>query len=209
MTFKDRADYIRKTFAPETDQQRRARPDTKGDISIYPEEGKFLQTLIRLGNIKKIIEIGTFTGYSALWMAEALPDDGLICTIEKDADRANVARKNLAGQSKVRLMEGDALHILNTLKDHDPFDMAFIDADKLNYCHYLDWAEKHIRKGGLIVGDNTFLFDATWKDGPVDRVRKTARTAIRTFNIRLADPVKYTGILLNTPEGMTVAVKNF
>ena len=104
---------------------------------------------------------------------------------------------------------GDALDVLPQLSKEGPFDMVFIDADKLNYLRYLDWAEENVRKGGLIVGDNTFLFDAVWRDDPVDRVRQTARDAMRDFNRRLADPQKYCGILLPTQEGMTVALKLF
>lgn len=205
MTFRDRTDYIRQTFAPEADALRAARAE--GDISITPETGKLLQFLIRLGNVKKVVEIGTLSGYSALWIAAALPDDGEIITIEKDPARAATAKKHIGGHPKIRMVEGDALKILPTLPG--PFDMAFIDADKLNYEHYLDWTEANVRKGGLIVGDNTFLFDAVWKDGPIDRVRETARAAMRAFNARLSDPEKYTAIMLDTPEGLTVAVKNF
>jgi caffeoyl-CoA O-methyltransferase len=205
--FRDRADYIRQTFAPETPALQKARAE--GDISISPETGKLLQTLIRLGGVRKIVEIGTLAGYSALWMAGALPEDGVLVTLEKDSARAGVAKKNVAENKKIRLIEGDALETLPALEKDGPFDMIFIDADKLHYVRYLDWAEKNVRKGGLIVGDNTFLFDAVWKDGPVERVRDTARAAMREFNRRLADPEKYTGIMLDTPEGLTIAVKLF
>lgn len=205
--FRDRLDYIRQTFAPETAAQQAARAD--GDISISPETGRLLQVLIRLGGVRKIVEIGTLAGYSALWMADALPGDGTLITLEKDAVRAETARKNLAGHAKIRLVAGDAMETLRGLSKDGPFDMAFIDADKLNYLHYLDWAEQNVRKGGLIVGDNTFLFDAVWKDGSVERVRETARAAMRAFNRRLADPGKYTGIMLDTPEGLTIGVKLF
>jgi predicted O-methyltransferase YrrM len=207
--FKDRLDYIRKTFAPETAEQKCAHENAPADIAIYPEEGKLLQLLIHLGGIKKIIEIGTLSGYSALWMADALPDDGLLITVEKDASRAATAQKNIGVHPKIQLITGDARTALPHLEKDGPFDMAFIDADKLNYLHYLEWAEKNVRKGGLIVGDNTLLFDAAWKDAPVERVRETAREAIRAFNLRLADPLKYTSILLPTQEGLTIAVKKF
>ena len=108
---------------------------------------------------------------------------------------------------KIELRVGDALESLAELEG--PFDMIFIDADKLNYMNYLNWAEKNIRKGGLIVGDNTFLFGAVYAAEPVDRVRKTAFDAMTAFNARLGDDRYYTGILLPTPEGMTVAIKNF
>ena len=209
--FKDRLDYIRQTFAPETEQLKKTRAASLDAISIYPEEGKFLQLLIKLGQVKKIVEIGTLNGYSTQWMADALPDDGHIWTIEKDEKRAAVAATNLSALtlSSVTLLKGDALTLLPTIEPHAPFDMVFIDADKLNYLHYLDWAEKNVRKGGIIVGDNTFLLDAVWKDEAIERVRETARNAMRDFNRRLADPQKYHSIMLPTEEGMTVGVKLF
>ena len=202
-------DYIRKLFAGETLLQKSIREQTANNISIHPEEGKLLQLLIRLGHVKKIVEIGTFAGYSTLWMANALPPDGHLWTIEKDTERAARARKNLQDQENITLLEGDALSILPDLEKHGPFDMVFIDADKIHYTDYLDWTEIHVRKDGVIVGDNTFLFDAVWKEGDINRVRDTARQSMRAFNLRLADPKKYTSILLPTEEGLTIAVKNF
>ncbi|MCE9507949.1 MAG: O-methyltransferase [Alphaproteobacteria bacterium] len=212
MQYQDRLDYIRHLFAPETPQLKAVRESTtdKNDqISIHPEEGKLLQLLIKLAGVRTVVEIGTLSGYSALWMAEALPADGHVYTCEKDATRAARAATNLKHHPKITLMTGDALESLRSLESKSPFDMIFIDADKLHYLHYLDWAEKHIRKGGLIVGDNTLLFDAVWREALPDRVRQTALQAMRAFNQRLADPQKYTGILLPTAEGMTIALKNF
>jgi predicted O-methyltransferase YrrM len=209
--YQDKLDYIRQVFAPETEALKELRLQTthvNDQISIYPEEGKLLQVLIRLGKIKRIVEIGCLSGYSALWMAAALPPDGEIITIEKDAVRATRAKANLT-DPRIKLMTGDALQVLQSLSAQAPFDMVFIDADKLNYNNYLEWAEKNIRQGGLIVGDNSLLFDAVWMAETPLRVRQTALTAMREFNRRLADPDKYTGILLPTAEGMTIAVKNF
>jgi predicted O-methyltransferase YrrM len=209
--YQDKLDYIRQVFAPETAALRDLREQAShanDQISIYPEEGKLLQVLIRLGRIKRIVEIGCLSGYSALWMAAALLPDGEIITIEKDTVRAARARENLT-DPRIKLMTGDALQILQTLTAEAPFDMVFIDADKLNYNNYLEWAEKNIRQGGLIVGDNSLLFDAVWMAETPLRVRQTALAAMREFNRRLADPDKYTGILLPTAEGMTIAVKNF
>lgn len=209
--YKSRTDYIQKVFALESEKLkaiRAATTDPNDQISIHPQEGKLLQFLIRLSGAKKIIEVGTLAGYSTQWMLEALPPDGHIFTLEMDPVRAVLAQKNLSSP-QVTLVTGDARETLPALGAHAPFDMAFIDADKVGYLDYLDGVEKLVRKGGLIVGDNTFLFDSIWKDEPVDRVRNTALKAMRAFNERLADPQKYTGILLPTQEGMTVAVKNF
>lgn len=206
--FKDRMDYIRRLFAPEDATLRALREGVADNISIYPEEGRLLQLLMRLCDARKVVEIGTFNGYSTHWLAQALPEGGHIWTLEKDAARAGQARRHLQGLP-VTLIEGDAMHGLSHIEAAGPFDLVFVDADKLNYAHYLDWAEIHVRKGGLIVGDNTFLFDAVWRDDPVERVRETARQSMRDFNLRLSDARKYTSIMLPTAEGMTIALKNF
>lgn len=208
--FKDRMDYIRSLFAPETASLANAAASLQHDnnrISIYPEEGKLLQMLIKLAHVKKIVEIGTLGGYSALWMAAALPPDGHLVTIERDDARHALARQNLAGIANVTLLHGNAMDVLKTIGD--TVDMVFIDADKLNYLHYLDWAERHVRTGGLIIGDNSLLFDAVWHDEAVERVRPTARAAMRRFNERLADPSRYHSLMLPTAEGLTIGIKLF
>lgn len=210
--FKDRMDYIRSLFAPETAAQAAARASLTAahdQISLDPEEGRLLQVLLRLIDARKVVEIGTLGGCSALWMADALPDGGHIYTIEKDPARAALARSNLAGHGKITLAEGDAADILPRLEVHGPFDAVFIDADKISYTAYLDWTEKHLRRGGLVIGDNTFLFDAVWMDDLPPRVRETARANMRAFNARLADAEKYNGIMLPTAAGMTIAQKLF
>lgn len=210
--YPDRLSYIRDLFAPETAAQQAARESLTGTndkISIYAEEGKLLQLLIRLAGIKTIVEVGTLGGYAALWMAAALPEGGHLYTIEKDPARAALARQNIAATKNITLLEGDAQTMLAEIENKAPFDMIFIDADKLNYLHYLDWSERHIRKGGLIIGDNSLLFDAVWMEERPPRVRQTALQALRTFNKRLADPARYHSILLPTQEGMTVAQKLF
>ena len=210
--FDTRMDYIRALFGHENDAQKSARESLTGandGISIYPEEARMLQMLIRLSGIKTIVEIGTLGGYSALSMAAALPQDGKLWTLEKDAARAARARANTAQDTRITLIEGDARISLQSLAPQGPFDMIFIDADKLNYEQYLDWAEAHVRKGGLVVGDNTLLFDAVWMAERPPRVRDTALAAMRAFNRRLADPEKYCGILLPTAEGITIAQKLF
>jgi len=204
-----RLDYIRQLFAPETEAQRRVHETTTAEndqISIHPEEGKLLQVLMKLAGVRCAVEIGALSGYSALWIADALLPGGHLYTFEKDPVRASHARENLQ-RADVTLVEGEALKMLPTIENKGPFDMVFIDADKLNYAHYLDWAEKNVRAGGLIVGDNTLLFDAVWRNDLPDRVRQTAREAMRKFNARLADPAKYVSILIPTAEGMTIAVK--
>ena len=207
--------YIRELFAVEDDHLRDVVTRTENvtdSIQIHPEDGKLLQTLIRLGNIKHIVEIGTLAGYSALWMSRALPKDGHIHTIEKTPNRHALAQETLADVTNVTQHFGEALDILETLIPKAPFDMIFIDADKHNYLNYLDWAENNIRKGGMIVADNTLLSGAVCQDddSPLPaHIRPTTLQDMRQFNERLADPEKYCSTLLPTLDGMTIAVKLF
>lgn len=206
--FTSRHDYIRQLFAHETPLMQRVRAaaaaENEDNISLYPEEGQLISLLCRMIGAQKIVEIGTFYGYSALWLAST---GAQVWTLEKDAARAARALDFIAEQSNITLVAGDALASLNALAAQGPFDAVFIDADKLNYSRYLDWAETHVRRGGLIIGDNTFLFDAVWKDGEIERVRETARLAMRDFNRRLSDSTKYHSIMLATDQGLTIAQK--
>lgn len=206
--FTSRLDYIRQLFAHETPLMQQVRAaaaaENEDNISLHPEEGQLVALLCRLIGAKKIVEIGTFYGYSALWLAST---NAQVFTLEKDSPRAARARDFIGDQPNITLIEGDALSSLAQLAPQGPFDAVFIDADKLNYARYLDWAEQHVRQGGLIIGDNTFLFDAVWKDGDIARVRETARQAMRDFNRRLSDPATYHSIMLPTDQGLTIAQK--
>jgi len=205
-------DYIRKLYAPQ-DALLEAIDETlqKIDMAIHvgPEEGKMLQLFIGLYGVKTIVEIGTLAGYSAIWMARALAPDGHIYTINKDATHIKMAKKFLAMaevKDRITMLEGDAKEVLATLVG--PYDMIFIDADKINYNTYLDWAEVNVRTGGLIVADNTLLFGMVAKDEPGD-VAPTTWENMRRFNERLANPERYFSIMIPTKEGLTVAVKLF
>lgn len=128
-------------------------------ISISPNQGKFLQLMARLVNAKKILEIGTLAGYSTIWMARALPKDGRLITLEFDPKHADVAQKNISHAGLDTLVEirvGKALDTLPALhaEGAGPFDMIFIDADKPPYTEYFEWALKLSRPGTLIIADN-------------------------------------------------------
>lgn len=206
-------EYIRAVFAPEDDVLRRTAASTPQDVAmmkIGAEEGRLLQFLARMSGARKIVEIGTLTGYSAIWMARALPEDGHLWTIDRSPLHVKLARENIAASDvagRVTIIEGDALAALETLNSHGPFDMVFIDADKLQYEEYLNWAEKHVRKGGLIVGDNTFLFGAVYSQVLPANVRETAARAMKNFNSRLSNYEKYNGVMIPTAQGLTIAQK--
>jgi len=126
-------------------------------IQVSPPQGKLLQLLVRLVGAKTILEFGTLGGYSAILMARALPEDGRLVTLEARPEYAEVARRSIdaAGVGeKVEIRVGPALEALPGLKDAGPFDLVFIDADKVNTPNYFAWALERTRAGGLIVADN-------------------------------------------------------
>ncbi len=179
-------------------------------MSVSGAEARILQFLVRVTGAKKIVEVGTLFGYSTLAFAKALPADGVIWTLEKNATNFAVAQRHFAkfpAGKKVRALNGDALELLQNLEKDGPFDLVFIDADKAGYVKYLDWAEKNVRRGGFIVGDNTFLFGALWGDARDRQIGEKQIAVMKEFNQRLADPHKYNSTLIPTVEGMTVAQK--
>jgi predicted O-methyltransferase YrrM len=126
-------------------------------IQVSPPQGKLLQLLVRLVGARRILEFGTLGGYSAILMARALPADGRLISLEAKAEYAEVARASIdaAGVGeKVEIRVGPALEALPGLDGEEPFDLVFIDADKVNTPNYFAWALDHTRPGGLIVADN-------------------------------------------------------
>jgi predicted O-methyltransferase YrrM len=168
--------YIRDLFLPHDDvleaALRRAREAGLRSIQVPAELGRLLGILARAVGARRILEIGTLGGYSAIHLARALPEDGRLITLELDPRHAEVARENLeaAGLStraEVRL--GRALDVLPSLAAETPFDLAFIDADKETYPAYLDWCLRLVRPGGLIVADNVLR-----TGGAVDTMNRAA-----------------------------------
>ncbi|GAA1904968.1 O-methyltransferase [Streptomyces durmitorensis] len=128
-------------------------------ISVAPNQGKLLQLLAQIQGAHRILEIGTLGGYSTIWLARALPADGRLITLEYSPVHADVARGNLARAGLDKLTEvrvGPAVDSLAALvaEDAAPFDLVFIDADKVNNPHYVEWSLKLTRPGSLIIIDN-------------------------------------------------------
>jgi predicted O-methyltransferase YrrM len=177
-------------------------------MQLSPVEARLLQVIITLGNIKTIVEVGVLAGYSAIHMAQALPDGGRIFAIDRSSlkrAKENADRCGVGG--RIQFYEGEAPAVLESLSPLGPFDMIFIDADKAGYPGYLDWAEHNIRSGGVIVADNTFLFGHVYQPSCPPEIADGTYRAMREFNQRLADPARYVSILVPTREGLTVAVK--
>ncbi|WP_326612397.1 O-methyltransferase [Streptomyces scopuliridis] len=150
-------------------------------INVAPNQGKFLHLLARIQGARTVLEIGTLGGYSAIWLARALPEDGKLISLEYDPAHAEVARANLAHAGLDKIAEvrtGAALETLPVLaaEDAGPFDLVFIDADKQNNPHYVEWALKLTRPGSVIIVDNVVrngaVTDADSTDASVQGTRR-------------------------------------
>jgi len=181
-------------------------------ISISPNQGKFLQLLAKLCNAKKILEIGTLGGYSTIWMARALPENGTLTTLEIDNKHAAVAQQNfnrcgLASKIEIRL--GKAIELLPQLEVEGagPFDMIFIDADKPPYTEYFQWALKLSRPGTLIIADNVIREGKVLlEESPDDMV-----AGVKRFNEYLSKSEAVTATIFQTVgskehDGMAMAI---
>jgi caffeoyl-CoA O-methyltransferase len=207
-------DYIVENFAEEDDLLRSLPADAAKQgvpmIHISPEQGKFLQVLMKAANASRVIEIGSLFGYSTIWLARALPADGKLITLELNPLHAKVTRHNVerAGlASKVEVRQGPAAELLANMAHTGPFDFAFIDADKPGYVTYLDHLLKLVRPGGIIVGDNASASGNVWKKNlgaDADDYIK----AIHTFNHRMATEPRLTSLLVPISDGMCVGVVN-
>lgn len=182
------------------------------EIAVTPSQGKLLYLLAKMQAARKILEIGTLGGYSTIWMARALPEDGLLLTVEADRKHFEVAQKNilLAGEHKrVQGRLGRALDLLPKIAAEGigPFDFFFIDADKENTTEYFEWAVRLSWPGSAIVVDNVV------RDGKVAHPRTTDSSSrgIRRFNEAIAREKRVSATTIQTVgakgyDGFTLAL---
>jgi caffeoyl-CoA O-methyltransferase len=202
------SEYICGLFAPEDALlvSLREESDRSGlpPIAISPDAGRLLQVLVAAAGVRRALEVGTLGGYSAIWLARALPADGSLLTLERDPVHAAFARRQLvrAGLGdRVEVREGQALELLAAL-DGERFDLVFLDADKAPLPTYLEWALRLLRPGGLVVADNALragrVLDPTADDPDT--------AGVREFNRRLATDPRLTAVLVPTHDGVAVGV---
>ena len=205
-------EYVVAHGTRETAVQRRLRAATRripmGGMQIGPDQAAFMQLLVRAIGARRCIEIGTFTGYSALAVALALPAGGKIVCCDRSAEWTAIARRywrKAKVEKKITLKLGPALATLDDLipENKNKFDFAFIDADKTNYANYYEHCLRLVRRGGVIAIDNTL-----WYGNVVNRRDRTADTrAIRVFNRRLHRDRRIALSLLPIGDGLTLALK--
>jgi caffeoyl-CoA O-methyltransferase len=174
-------------------------------ISIGPAQAAFLQILLRAAKAKRVVEVGTLAGYSAIAMARALPPDGRVLTIEVDPKHAAfakewVAKSDVAGKVAVHL--GAGKDVLRTIPDGFA-DACFLDADKASYGAYLDECMRILRPGGLVMADNAFAFGQLLDENPTDR----DVPHVRAFNDYVPTVKGLQSVIVPLGDGLWVGVK--
>jgi caffeoyl-CoA O-methyltransferase len=205
------AGYLVAHGAPPDDLQRRLIAETKelGQVSgmqISPEQGAFMTLLTRLIGARRAVEVGTFTGYSALCIALGLPADGnlLCCDINRDWTSIGQRYWKEAGlDGVIELRLGPALGTLRSLPDDLVLDLAFIDADKPSYHLYYEELLARLRPGGVILVDNVLWGGAVVRPDPAD----ASLAAILAFNDKVAGDERVDRVMLPLGDGLTVARK--
>src|SRR5882762_10835656 len=165
-------------------------------------EGRFLKMLVRLTGARRILEIGMFTGYSALMMAEGLPDDGRLITCDVDPKAQEIAQRYFnesPDRHKIEIRMGPALDTIKSLSE--PIDMVFIDADKTNYSNYYDAVMPLVKPGGLIVADNVL-----WSGRVLDPKSEDDHAIVAFDELVQSDP-RVENVCLTVRDGMMLAWK--
>ena len=205
--------YLKEVFSKEDDILRSIRENSEKEnvehMQISSYEGGMLQFLCKALQVKKAVEVGTLHGYSSLMIARALPTDGQLFTLDIDKNRQEKAKtliQNDPNSNKIHFISGAAIESLKTIENESPFDMVFIDADKKAYLDYLNWSNKNLKNGGLLVADNTFLFGAVYGE-PERKQDEEALEVMKKFNKEIAHSGMYISTLIPTAEGMTVGIK--
>lgn len=167
-------------------------------------QGRLLKLLVKMIRPKRILEIGTFTGYSALCMAEGLEDDARIVTFEVDDELEDFTRRWIEGSehaSKVNFIIGDALEVVPTLGER--FDMVFMDGNKREYIRYYELAMEYLNDGGWILADNTL-----WDGHVIEPERQDAQTnGVRAFNDLVRSDDRVEVVMLPLRDGLTIIRK--
>lgn len=205
-------EYIEQHTTPESDVLAFITHDTNVNI-LNPHmlsgrvQGRFLAMLSRMIAPKRILELGTFTGYSALCLAEGLAEEGQLITLEHNDELEDTIRHNLSLSplgSRIQLRIGDALELISQMPVTEPFDMVFIDADKREYCAYLDSVLPLVRTNGWIIADNT-LWDGHIIDPAYDKDKQTL--GLRLFNDKVSTSPNLESVILPLRDGLTLIRK--
>jgi caffeoyl-CoA O-methyltransferase len=177
-------------------------------IQVSPSDGATIALLLATVGARKVVEVGTLTGYSGLWILRALGSNGRLWTFESEPRAAAAARLVFARAGvaeRVDVIEGAATETLPGIVEHGPFDAVFIDADKLSYPAYCEWALHNVRSGGLVLADNAYLFGYLAGREPSARASAADIESMQRFHQTLASRCT-TAMVLPSGDGLAVGV---
>lgn len=206
--------YVEQLLCPVPEEvndivQAMAQDRTVLPLQVSRTDARHLQLLSSMMRPKRILEIGTLFGFSAYFLSLGLAPQGRLFTIEVDPRMAQLARQNLQvlGKSdQVEVITGKAVDVLKTFETEEPFDLIFIDADKVTYPEYLKWAAKNLRSGGLLIADNTFAWGYIADLELPEEIAQDVK-GLRKFNYVVANSPLFLTTMLPTHDGMTVALR--
>ncbi|HEV8325418.1 MAG TPA: O-methyltransferase [Myxococcota bacterium] len=205
-------DWVERMYRPEDAVLREIRERSAAaglpDIQVGALDGLHLEVLARAVGARRAVEIGTLGGYSGVCLMRGMTPDAVLHTFELEEANAAVARESFrrAGfATRTHVHVGAALDHLAEVEGDGPFDLCFIDADKVSYPAYLAWAERTLRSGGLCIADNAFLFGEVIDEPHGERA--PVIRAMQDFHERLAHGGRFRATLLPTGEGLAVGVK--
>jgi caffeoyl-CoA O-methyltransferase len=207
------ARWAEEVYAPEDQLLRRVRQRSAEaglpPIQVGPMDGLHLEVIARASGAKRAVEIGTLGGYSGVCLLRGMGPGSTLHTFELEFERAELARRTFEEADlgdRVHVHVGRAMDRLREVERIGPFDLVFIDADKVSYPDYLTWAERHLRIGGVLLADNTFGFghvhDLAYAGADAEGI-----AALRRFNERLAKGGRFRATMLPTAEGLSFGVK--
>lgn len=204
--------YCAAHTTPPDDLQRELIAETRdalgprATMQISADQGALMELLVAATGARRAVEVGTFTGYSALCIARALPDDGHLLCCDVSEQWTDIARRYWARAGvdhKIELRLAPAIETLRSLPDTETIDVAFIDADKGGYAAYFEELVRRLRPGGLLLVDNTLWYGRVLEDTPTD----ADTVAIKAFNDLVATDPRVDGVLLPIADGLTVLRK--
>jgi len=206
--------YVTHVFAPEdpllAEIRERSAREGLPQIHVGPMDGLHLEVLVRASGARKAVEIGTLAGYSGVRIVRGLGPGGKLWTFEFEPVHAAVAAETFkrAGiHEKVEIRVGTAIDEVRSIENQGLFDVVFVDADKVNYPAYAEWAAQHLRVGGLLIGDNSLAWGMIADETFESEEDRDAVRGLRAFNDFVARSGRFKATLMPTGEGLTVAVK--
>lgn len=207
-------EYIENLSAPESENKKQARKFSESlnleGISLSSVEANILKFFVEEIKAQKIVEIGTLTGLSALYILEGLSETAQLWTLEKSEEHAGLAAqalKNYIEKKQCHILVGDAREELQKLSAEGPFDLVFIDGNKAAYLDYFNWALENLNVGGIIIADNVFLAGSVWGDQTSQKFNEKQVKTLQQMNKMAYEDKRLRSILIPTEEGLLVCKK--